>query len=323
MKTRSALAAVAALGLGAVTLTACGTGDSASADGGFDPGNQITMIVPFSAGGGSDLSGRAMAAGLEEPTGTTITVQNIEGGSGAIGYSEFLSMEGDASKLLATETALMALPATQDVQFDYTSFTPIFKAGDDYTLVVVGADSEHQTCSDVTEAAAAGDVVVGVSGATSLDEIVFSLIEADQGVEFDRIPYESGSEVLAGLLGGTIEVASLNPSEVLGQLESGDLKALCALAPERYEAEALADIPTGQEQGIDVAFAQFRGVIAPGGISDEAKAYWIKAAQAYAETEEFQAYIDENYMQAAPMYGDEFGTYMAEYDANLRKGLGL
>ncbi|WP_309080678.1 tripartite tricarboxylate transporter substrate binding protein [Zhihengliuella sp.] len=312
--------------LGTATLAACSsTGGDAGAEaaGDYSPGERITMTVPFSAGGGSDLAGRATASGLEDVTGTTITVENRDGGSGAVGYSHFMGLEGDPTQLLATETALMALPLVQDVKFDYNTFTPIMKMGDDYTLVTVAPDSPFETCTDVVEAARDGRVVAAVSGTTSLDSIVFSLIEDDQDIEFDRVPYESGSEVLAGLMGGHVDVASLNPGEIAGQLESGDLKALCALAPERYEYELLADIPTGQEQGIDVAFAQFRGYIAPGGIDDEAKEYWVEAGREFADSEAFTEYIEANYMQAAPLYGDEFTAYLDEYNENLKKGLGI
>ena len=310
--------------LGVLTLAACSAADGGeTTDGEYSPGERVTMTVPFSAGGGSDLAGRATAAGLEDATGATITVENREGGSGAVGYSHFMGLEGDGTQLLATETALMALPLVQDVEFDYTTFTPIMKMGDDYTLVTVVPDSPFETCTDVVDAAREERVVVAVSGATSLDEIVFSLIEDDQDVEFDRVPYESGGEVLAGLLGGHVQVASLNPGEITGQLESGDLKALCALASERYEYELLQDIPTGVEQGIDVAFAQFRGFIAPGGIEDEAREFWIAAGQAFAESEAYTEYIESNFMQSETLYGDDFVSYLDEYNANLKAGLGL
>lgn len=315
-----------AIGVAAIAaLAGCsGTGGapagSEGAEGAFEP-SDVRMIVPFSAGGGSDASGRAIASGLEAVTGATITVENREGGSGAVGYSHFLAQEGDANYLLAAETALLALPLTTDVNFTYESFTPIMKLGDDFTLVVVPADSPFQTCTDVVDAARGGSVVAAVSGAVSLDEVVFTLIEQDQEVEFERVPFEGGSEVIAGLLGGTVEVGSLNPSEVLGQLESGDLRALCSLSEERYEYEALADIPTAIEQGIDVAFAQYRGFIAPGGISDEARQYWIDAAMEFADSEEYTAYIEENLMQANAIYGDEFANYLAQNSADLEAAI--
>lgn len=313
----SAVAVAAVLGL-----TGCSeAGNAASAGGEFKPSGDVRMIVPFSAGGGSDLSGRAIAAGLESITDLNISTENRDGGSGAVGYSHFLAQEGKDNYLLAAETALLALPLTQDVEFDYTSFTPIMKLGDDYTLLVVAPDSPFETCADVVEAAESDRVVAAVSGATSLDEIVFTLVEDETGVEFDRVPFESGSEVLAGLLGGQVDIASLNPGEVLGQLESDDLKALCAFSDERYEFEELADIPTAKEQGVDVAFAQFRGFIAPGGISDEARQYWIDAAEEFEQTDAYRDYIEQNVMQANAVYGDDFVAYLDGNNADLEKVL--
>lgn len=319
--TTAAIGAVAIAALAGCSSTAGTPAGTDGAEGGFQP-TDVRMIVPFAAGGGSDVSGRAIASGLEDATGATITVENREGGSGAVGYSHFLAQEGNGNYLLASETALLALPLTTDVEFTYESFTPIMKLGDDYTLVVVPADSEFQTCTDLVDAARGDGAVVAVSGAVSLDEVVFTLIEQDQDVEFDRVPFEGGSEVIAGLLGGTVEAGSLNPSEVLGQLESGDLRALCALSEDRYEYEQIAEVPTAIEQGIDVAFAQWRGFIAPGGISDEAREYWLAAAEEYAASEEYTAYIEENLMQANALYGDEFEAYLAQNSAELEAVVG-
>lgn len=321
MKSRITAAGIAAVSIAALAGCSSAAGQESDAAGGFEP-NDVRMVVPFAAGGGSDVSGRAIASALEEATGATITVENREGGSGAVGYSHFLAQEGNADYLLASETALLALPLTTDVDFDHTSFTPIMKLGDDYTLMVVPSDSEFETCTDVVDAAKSDGVVAAVSGAVSLDEVVFTLIEQDQDVQFDRVPFEGGSEVIAGLLGGQVEVGSLNPSEVLGQLESGDLRALCALSDERYEYEELADIPTAIEQGIDVSFAQFRGFIAPGGISDEAREFWIDAAKQFAESEAYTAYIEENLMQANALYGDDFVDYLEQNSADLEAVVG-
>ena len=307
------------LGSGAAAVIAAAV--SGGTPRGEDSGGNATMIVPFAPGGGSDQSGRALADGLEQALGNSISVENIQGGSGAIGYSTFLGMHGDASQLLATETAMMVLPLTQDVRFSYRDFTPIFKAGDDYTLVVTRPDAPYADAAELVQAARERSVLVGVSGATSLDEIVFSLVEKDQDMRFDRVPYESGGEVLAALLGGHIEAASLNPSEVIGQLASGDLRALCALTPERFEAEELRDIPTGREQGIDVAFAQFRGVIAPGGITDQQRERWVQAARDYVSTDAYRSYLEENYMVEEPLFGDDFGPYLDRYHDDLAEAL--
>lgn len=300
----------------ALTLAACGGESGGSADGGgdgggFEPRGDVTMVVPFGAGGGSDLAGRATGTMIEAANeDLTVSVENREGGSGAVGYSYFLGESGNENLLLATETALLALPISGEVEFDYTDFTPIMKLADDFTLMIVNADSPWNSCADVVEAAETERITAGISGITGLDNIVFTLTEQETGVEFDRVPFESGGELTAALLGGQIDIASLNPGEIIGQLESGDVKALCAFSEERYEYEALADIETAAEQGIDVSFAQFRGVLAPGGISEEARQYWIDTMEAAVETEEYQTYIEDNYLQPNTAAGDEFVSYL-------------
>lgn len=314
-KTIGGLAAASAL-----MLSACGGGGEAE---GYSASGNVTMIVPFAAGGGSDIAGRATAAGLEAATERTVTVQNIDGGSGAVGYSEFLGRSGDGNYLLATETAMVALPLSQDVEFTYEDFTPIMKLGEDFTIIAAAGDSGLESCADLVEKAESERTVVAIAGETGLDNITFSLMEQQSGAEFDRVPFESGSEILTALMGGQVEAVSVNPGEVAGQLESGDVKPLCAASEERYEYEGFEDIETAAEQGIDVAFAQFRGFIAPGGISDEARDYWIEQAQAYAETDEYQAYIEDNLLQPTIEYGDDFTAYLGENEDEIRQALDL
>ncbi|MEJ5914462.1 tripartite tricarboxylate transporter substrate binding protein [Pseudokineococcus sp. 1T1Z-3] len=317
--TTTTLALAAAAGL---ALTACGDGGTSS--GGDDagaPSGPVTMIVPFSAGGGSDLAGRAIASGLEEVTDLTITVQNITGGSGAVGYGDLLASAGDENTLLASETALVTLPVVQDVPFSYDSFTPIVKVGEDYNIVVVPADSPWETCSDMIEAAQAASLTAAVSGSTGPDNIAWTLIEQQEGVELQRVTFESSAEVIAALLGGQIDVAATNPGEVIGQLEAGDIKGLCALAPERYENELLADIPTGSEQGVDVTFAQWRGMVGPPEMPQEAVDFWVQASEDWAETASYDEYIDSNYLQPQTLFGEEFGEYLVQYDADVRSAL--
>jgi len=284
----------------------------------FEPSGPITMIVPFGAGGGSDIAGRAIARGIEEATGATVTVENRTGGGGAVGYSFLLGASGKDNYLLASETAMLALPATGQVAFTWEDFTPIMKLGDDFTIMIASPDSPYETCKDVADAAATERVVAATSGgATGLDSIVLTLVEQDQGVKFDKVPVESGDEALALLLGGTVDIAINNPGEILGQLEAGAVKALCVLGSDRYEYPLLADIPTATEQGVNVSFAQFRGWIAAPGISQEAIDYWVEIGKQYAESAGYAKYLEDNVMQANLLLGAEFEAYLAKQAKDL------
>ncbi|WP_165874122.1 tripartite tricarboxylate transporter substrate binding protein [Rubrobacter taiwanensis] len=281
------------------------------------------MIVPFDPGGGSDILGRAMAAGLEEVRpGLNINVENRSGGSGAVGYSYLLEQRGDPHFLLASETAGVALPITTETPFHWTDYTPVAQIAEDATLLVVRQDAPYQSLPEVIEAAGAERVLVGVAGATGLDTIVTSLMEEDQGVEFERVVFESGGEIVAALLGGDIDIAMLNPGEVIGQLEAGDMRALVVFADERYEGEQLADIPTAQEEGVDVTFTQYRGLFAAGDISPEERSYWEEAILEWAETQSYDEYIERNYLISEIRAGQEFEEYLREYETTLEGVLG-
>jgi putative tricarboxylic transport membrane protein len=325
MKSIRSLAALGSAAVLATTVTACGGSASSSAegDGAWSPSGNVTMLVPFAAGGGSDVAGRTIASAIEAAEqDLAITVENRDGGSGAVGYAHFRGQEGNAETLLATETALLALPQGGNVDWTYEDFTPIAQVAEDFTLLVVPADSDIETCMDVVDRAKSERVVAGISGEYGLDNVVFSLTEDETGVKFDRVAFESGGELVAALLGGHIDIASLNPGEVIGQIQSGDLKAPCVFAPERYEYGELKDVPTAEEQGIPVSFAQFRGVIAPGGITDEQRDYWIETMEAAMETPEYEAYIEDNYLQPTSNTGDDFVAYLEENQAKLEQAVG-
>jgi putative tricarboxylic transport membrane protein len=292
--------------------------------GGWEPNRNVVMIVPFGAGGGSDILGRSMAAGIEKVApGVNISVENRTGGSGAVGYSYLLEQEGNPHFLVATETAGVALPLTTEVAFHWSDFTPIAQIAEDATLGVVANDAPYQSLSDVVEAARQGQVTVGVAGATGLDTIVTSLIEQEQDVEFQRVVFESGSEIVTALLAGDIDFAMLNPSEVIGQFQAGEQRAVAVFADERYEGEELADIPTAKEQGVDVTFTQYRGAFAPGGITEEQRAFWEDALSRYTETEEYNQYIESNYLIPVLRTGEEFENFLQEYETTLESVLNV
>jgi putative tricarboxylic transport membrane protein len=281
------------------------------------------MIVPFEAGGGSDILGRAMAAGMEQVReGVNITVENRPSTTGAVGYSYLLEQQGDPHFVLASETTAVALPITTETPWTWEDFTPIGQIAEDATLLIVPQDSEFASLQDVIDAAEQSRLTVGVVGTTGLDTIVFGLLEENAGVEFERVVFESGGELVTALLGGDIVMASLNPSEVIGQLEAGDLKALVAFAEQPYESGELADVPTAKEEGFDVAFTQYRGLLGPGGIQPEARTYWADALVAWTETDNFDKYIRDNYLISLIRTGQEFENYLQQYEKTIREVLG-
>ncbi len=307
-------------------LVGCGPGGQGGQGGGggsWEPTQNVVMIVPFEPGGGSDVLGRAMAAGLERVReGVNISVENRAGGSGAVGYSYLLEQQGDPHFLLASETSAVALPVTTDTPWKWEDFTPVAQIAEDATLLIVPQNSEYQSVQDVIDAAKQGRITVGVAGATGLDTIVMGLVEEEEGVEFERVVFQSGGEIVNAMLGGEIDIASLNPSEVIGQIEAGDLRPLAVFAEEPYEGGELADVPTAKEEGVDVSFTQYRGLFAAGGIQPEERKYWEDAMVAWTDTQHYKKYIEDNYLISLVRKGQEFEDYLKEYEKDVRNVLG-
>lgn len=292
---------------------------SAQEEPGWAPERNVTMVVPFSPGGGSDIFGRAMASGLEEVVpGLTVAVENRTGGSGAIGYSFLLNKRGDPHYLLPSETSAVSLPITTDVAFHWSDFTPIAQVAEDAVMMVVREESEFETIHDVIAAGKEEALLLGVAGANGVDSINGALLEQDQGIELQRVVFQSGGELIVALLAGDIDIAMLNPGEVMSYIESDDLRPILVFAENRYQGEPLADVPTSIEEGIDVAFSQYRGPFAAGDLTDEQRAFWEQAFRDYVESDQYQKYISDAFLIPTTRFGEDFEAFLTDYEADLK-----
>lgn len=288
----------------------------------WQPDRNVTMVVPFSAGGGSDIFGRALAAGIEEVRpGVTVAVENRTGGSGAIGYSYLLQQNGDGHYLLPSETSAISLPLTTEVAFHWTDFTPIAQVAEDAVMMVVREDSEYESVQDVIAAGQEQSVLLGIAGVNGVDSINGALLEQAEDMDFQRVVFQSGGELIVALLAGDIEVAMMNPGEVISYVESGDARPILVFAQNRYDSGVLADVPTSIEEGIDVAFSQYRGPYAAGGLTDAQRQYWIDTFREYTQTESYQQYLADNYLIETTRFGDDFVSFLEKNEADMETAL--
>ena len=304
----------------AVALAGCsGSSDSTAAapasGAAWEPEPNVTMVVPFAAGGGSDAFGRVVASAIEEvEPELVVTVENREGGSGAVGVEYFRSREGDAQMLLAASNYI-AIPGSAFEDFSLLQFTPLSIYAEDVNFVVARGDAPYDDCAQMIEATRSERVVAGTSGDLTIDGVAQKFMADASGGDFDKVAFDSGGEIIAGLLGDQIDIGFLNPGEVAGQLESGDLKALCHLGSERLPYAGYEDLPTAAENGLDVSLAQIRATIGAPGITEEQSQYWIDVLERAYETSMVQDFLSTNLMVPMLASGDAFADYVAEWEA--------
>ena len=322
---RSALVttgAVSALALVAACSGGGGTAGAAGADGDGDAEawqpSRATMIVTASPGGGSDLMGRTVASGIEEVAdGLNISIENHPGGSTAVGYSLVLSLAGQPEYLVGAETTLSALPLSIDTPYTWEDFTPIAQVAEDALVVAVRADSEYETLADLAEATGSSTLTSGIVAAVGPDSVLLDLLATAQGVSYDPVVFEAADESNAALLAGNIDFLVNNPGESKAYVESGDMRFLATFTEDRLTDDMLTDVPTAQEQDVDVVFAQWRGVLAPGDIPEEAVTYWQDRISEWTELASYDEYIVGNDLIPKLRVGDDFRDYLADYEDTL------
>lgn len=289
-----------------------GGGGEESSD--WTPTDQITMISAFGAGGGTDKVARAMLGGIEAcADGVTGNVEYHEGGSGVVGYTHMLQQSGDHT-LMATTTELTTLPMFVETQFTWESYTPIAQVADDQVSIAVPADSEFESLEDLVAAAKERTVTIGVVGLSGPDNIARVLLEEQGGVTFEPVIFDGGGETTAALLGGDVDAAIGGAGDIVGQVESGDIRGLAIFGEERYAEGVMADVPTAAEQGYDIAFTQWRGLLGTPDMSEEAVNFYASCLEEWTGTPEYDEYIETSLATPAFKGPEDFRQLLADQD---------
>jgi putative tricarboxylic transport membrane protein len=305
------VAAVSAAAL-ALTLSACG--DEASPEDAANgyPSEDLDWTIAFGPGGGNDIMARTMVDIIQQEDlyPENITLENREGGSGATGWGHLFGQAGEGYGISTTSGSFITTPLQADTGWVPEDFTPVGLFATDDALLLVRGDSPVQEWDDWVELAKQDTLVVGGIGTVNVDFIVSAMLAEQAGYEVDYVPFNEEGQLQTSLLSGAVDAMVSNPGSILGQVESGDMRALVTTSDEPIDA--LPDVPTDQSLGFEGIPSMPRGMILPPDAPEEAQEWWIDTMQQVAETPEWQAYIDENYLSEDVRYGEDFRTYLTE-----------
>ncbi len=226
------------------------------------PSGPVSVIVPYSAGGGTDLVARALVDAAKDSFPKNISVENRTGGGGAVGMSYGAHAKADGSVISMITVELVTLPHTgTGAGLYYDQFKPIMMVNSAYSAVTVKADSPYNTLNEFLDAAKTQTMRVGNSGVGAIWHLAAAGLAKAAGVTFNHIPFDGAAPAITSLLGGHIDAVTVSYAEVASQVKAGNLKVLAVLAPERISATP--DIPTAKELGYDVAIGTWRGLGVP------------------------------------------------------------
>lgn len=268
-------------------LAACSS-DGATGAGGGDaaayPEGDINFIVQAAAGGGSDLSSRALAAELEGILDTSIVVENRPGASGSTAMQYVAGQEADGYTIgfAPVEVAMLEHLGFDVLPENYDFLGQImFSPG----VIAVPADSPYETLDDLVEASKDEAVTVANAGAGSIWEAATLGLADESGAQLTPVPFDGGAPAVAAALGNQVDAVVAGAGETVQAYSDGTLKVLALFNDEEHPM--LEGVPTAESEGYDLMFGGWGGIYAPAGLPDDVKQTLSDAIAQAAESEGF------------------------------------
>lgn len=283
------------------------------------PGKPIELVVPSSAGGGTDALARGFAELAKKHLPQPLIVNNRPGASGVVGMGDVLNSKPDGYKVSVVIAELVILPHLGLSKFTYADFRPIARLNADPSAITVKADAPWNTIEEFLAAAKAkpGEMKVGNSGNGSIWHLAAVGLEDKTGVKFNHVPYQGAAPGVVALLGGHIDAIAVSPGEVATHVQGGKLKMLAVMADQRLQA--FDKVPTLKERKIDLSIGTWRGLAVPKATPTAVVDVLRTAARKTAEEPAMREVLDKLYLGLAYLDAAEFGQAMERDHAYFKQ----
>ncbi|BHH86163.1 Bug family tripartite tricarboxylate transporter substrate binding protein [Desulforhopalus sp. 52FAK] len=240
------------------------------------PKKPINVIVPWGAGGDSDLTSRVWADAMEKELGTPVVVINKTGGGGVIGTTFVANAKKDGYTLInAGLSNVLVTPNFSKTPYDFDSFVPIVKFTAVPLGILVATDSPYKTFDDFIAAAKEKSVTQGSWGAASSGTILANIIADQAGYKPRFVHANTTAESMVSVIGGHIDSAVSFPPAFGPHIKSGRARALVM----NSKMDAYPGVPTFADYGIKGSFEGWSGIFAPKGVPEEVVTTLVEASK--------------------------------------------
>jgi len=316
----------------ALATTACGTtaGDDTEDTAASGPVTDLRVLVPNSPGSGYDQTARAATKAMEDGgLAETVEVFNVAGAGGTVGLQRLVNEKGNGDLLMQMGLGVVGAEFTNQSQAKLAETTPIAGLIEEAEVIVVPKGSPYTDLASLTDAWKADPGKLPVGGASNPggpDHLTPMLLAEEVGVDpkdVNYVPYDGGGELLAGILGQKLAFAATGVSEVAEQAKAGEVTILAVTSDEPVEG---VDAPTLKEEGIDLTFTNWRGIVAAPGISEDDRTRLTELVTEMHSSPEWQQALEDNGWTDAFMTGDEFESFLTRESERVQgvlSGLGL
>lgn len=300
---------------------------------GTETGTQIPglrFMVPNTPGGGYDITARTAAKNAEDAGLThNIEVFNLPGAGGTVGLSRLVGEHGNGKLAMSMGLGVVGAARSNDSAKTLADTTPIARLTEEPDVVVVAKDSPYKNIKQLVTAWKKNPGKLPVGGGSSPggpDHLAPMLMARAAGIEpkkVNYVPFDGGGELLASILGKKVAFGVSGVGEYLDQIKSGELRLLATTGPKRVKG---LGGPTLKESGYDVDFTNWRGIVAPPGLSDAERKKLTGLVRKLHDSPQWRKSLKTNGWDDAFLTGDKFGDFLAAQDksvVSVLKELGL
>jgi tripartite-type tricarboxylate transporter receptor subunit TctC len=278
------------------------------------PDKPISMIVPFPPGGVADTVARPVAEALSRELRQSVIVENRAGAGGSVGIGFVARAPADGYTILMSLSSISILPEADTIlqrkpAYQMNQFKPIARFTADPTVLVVRADAPWKTLKEFVADARARPAAYnyGSSGNYGTMHVPMEMLKNAAGFRMTHIPYTGAGPAVVALLAGQVDAVASGPSTVVQQIKAGKLRALAHWGDKPLAA--LPDVPSLEQAGFKVKFAQWSGLFAPAATPDDVVRK-LRAASAKAAADPMVVQvIDKAGSPMAYLDAPEFQTY--------------
>ncbi len=282
------------------------------------PSRTIEIIVPSKAGGSTDTLARVFVqVARKHLPGAEFAIVNIPGSGGQQGFEKIAAAKPDGHTLGAIFTVqLPSHVVSGRARYKLDDFHYLSKMLEDPSIIVVSKDSPINSLEELVSYAKSNEMTASVNGIGSDDHLAMMMFQNAAGVEFQMIPASGSSEQKANVMGGHVEVAFMNLSQMISQHKAGDAKILALLADERDNA--LPELPAIGEFGYDsVKMSGTRGFVVQSGVPDEIKAVLEKLTDDVVNDPEYGDTLQKSNQAFTYEDGASYERFMNDLEKDL------
>ncbi len=288
--------------------------------------SNVELIVPASAGGSLDATGRMVQkiwTELKLVPGSS-TVVNRSGGGHAVAYNFLGQQSGNPHVMSITSSTILANHINGRLKVTYTDFTPLAVLLTEHIALTVRPDSPIKSGKELVEALKKDPTSLSIglgSAAGGTHHIAMALPLLSGGVDLKKlklVSFNSSGEAVTALLGGHVDIISAGTINVAPHIQSGKMRALATTAPQRLGG-VFASVPTWPEQGHKGVFENWRGVIGAKGITQQQTAYWESVLKRVVESDEFKQQAEKNQWEQTFKGSAEMRRFLAGQYADLKE----